>query len=584
MFYVGDYLEDATVYIMFNTFTSNDPAASSTITNFINTDVHIHKDDGLTQRNNAAGITVSVNFDGITGSHMIKIDTSDDTVAAFWVTGADYFVRVEGATVDGGTLNVVVGHFSIENRFKEVDVTSLGGSAQSLTDLKDFADAGYDPGTNKVQGVVLVDTTTTNTDMVTEPPTVAEIVDEWETQSQADPTGFHVNIKEISDTAQTANDNGADINTLLSVLSTGIADDTNNETLIEQLKLIRSLIESQRGSHTHQTMGNIFYVSPNDGAADTHANGNRGGVADPYLTIQDCIDNAVTDSNHDIVMVNADAAGGATTYTETITCDKRYMFLRGPGRDCVLTRAGDGDTVTITADGVEISGFQINTAGGAASGNSIAVASADFTKIHHCWFSDVADDAIDIDVGSNYVIRHNNITGCNQGVDINSGSGSAQGGIIEHNSIFTTTGHAIRMAGADASFGEIHHNRIWNIGDDGVFINSNCTDTIVAHNEIGNCANETIDNDGTDTVLINNITLESIPGLAWDEVISEAAHTTANTGGLLLRKIAYILGHVKINVTDADGSIAVRNLADSGDEFTGSVTDDSTTTVRTALT
>lgn len=43
------------------------------------------------------------------------------------------------------------------------DMKYLDGTAQSATDLKDFADAGYDPGTNKVQGVVLVDTTTTAT-------------------------------------------------------------------------------------------------------------------------------------------------------------------------------------------------------------------------------------------------------------------------------------------------------------------------------------------------------------------------------------------------------------------------------------
>ncbi len=47
----------------------------------------------------------------------------------------------------------------------EVDVTHMAGGVQTVTDLKDFADAGYDPGTNKVQGVVLVDTTTTNTDV-----------------------------------------------------------------------------------------------------------------------------------------------------------------------------------------------------------------------------------------------------------------------------------------------------------------------------------------------------------------------------------------------------------------------------------
>ena len=46
-----------------------------------------------------------------------------------------------------------------------VDVQALEGDAQSSADLKDFADAGYDPATNKVEGVKLVDTTTTNTDM-----------------------------------------------------------------------------------------------------------------------------------------------------------------------------------------------------------------------------------------------------------------------------------------------------------------------------------------------------------------------------------------------------------------------------------
>lgn len=41
------------------------------------------------------------------------------------------------------------------------------------------------------------------------------VVNEWETQSQADPTGFHVNVMEVGGTPQTANDNGADINAIL---------------------------------------------------------------------------------------------------------------------------------------------------------------------------------------------------------------------------------------------------------------------------------------------------------------------------------------------------------------------------------
>jgi len=112
--YFGDFPTGATVYIPFNTFSSDDPSASVTITNLVNTDVHVHKNGGTTQRNNAAGVTMSVDYDGITGNHLIALDTSDNTVAGFWVAAGEYQVRVEGTTVDGATVNAWVGAFSIE--------------------------------------------------------------------------------------------------------------------------------------------------------------------------------------------------------------------------------------------------------------------------------------------------------------------------------------------------------------------------------------------------------------------------------------------------------------------------------------
>ena len=39
--YLGNLAEDATIDVYFNTYTSNDPSASATITNFADTDVHI---------------------------------------------------------------------------------------------------------------------------------------------------------------------------------------------------------------------------------------------------------------------------------------------------------------------------------------------------------------------------------------------------------------------------------------------------------------------------------------------------------------------------------------------------------------
>jgi len=49
--------------------------------------------------------------------------------------------------------------------YPQVDLVQIGGVTQSATDLKDFADTGYDPSPHKVLGVVLTDGCTSNSDM-----------------------------------------------------------------------------------------------------------------------------------------------------------------------------------------------------------------------------------------------------------------------------------------------------------------------------------------------------------------------------------------------------------------------------------
>lgn len=61
--------------------------------------------------------------------------------------------------------NAVAYPLNVDISTLTANLTEISGNAQSAIDLKDFADDGYDPATNKVQGVVLVDTTTANTDM-----------------------------------------------------------------------------------------------------------------------------------------------------------------------------------------------------------------------------------------------------------------------------------------------------------------------------------------------------------------------------------------------------------------------------------
>ena len=116
-------------------------------------------------------------------------DISSGTLTA--ITGADgyYNLSINSAWVDTeGMLTILINDdslclpvrssFMVVNAvvydalyaadgtdYLKTDVTQILGGGQSASDLKDFADTGYDPATHKVQNVVLVDTTTTNSDM-----------------------------------------------------------------------------------------------------------------------------------------------------------------------------------------------------------------------------------------------------------------------------------------------------------------------------------------------------------------------------------------------------------------------------------
>lgn len=122
-------------------------------------DIRISKAGGaFAQSNNSTGATHDEN-----GYYGIPLDTTDtNTLGRLKVcvseSGAlpvwQEFVVMPAVVYD----SLVAGSDNLQ-----VDVTQLAGVTQSLTDLKDFADDGYDPSTNKVQGVVLTDTVTTYT-------------------------------------------------------------------------------------------------------------------------------------------------------------------------------------------------------------------------------------------------------------------------------------------------------------------------------------------------------------------------------------------------------------------------------------
>jgi len=102
------------------------------------------------------------------GFYSLALTATDlGTVGSFQVTINDTvnacpkqdITVIEEAVYDGFFAAAALGY--IANA--PVNVAQIGADTQSATDLKDFADAGYDPSTNKVQGVVLTDTLTTYT-------------------------------------------------------------------------------------------------------------------------------------------------------------------------------------------------------------------------------------------------------------------------------------------------------------------------------------------------------------------------------------------------------------------------------------
>lgn len=265
-----------------------------------------------------------------------------------------------------------------------------------------------------------------------------------------------------------------------------------------------ALIESEQGRHTWQ--GNLFYVDPVNG--DTHANGNRGGRNDPYAGIQDCHDNAIVDSNHDVIILVSGAAAGATTLTEDVTLSKRYLFIRGPGRDFIWTRSDAGDTISITADGIELSGFQLNTAG-AGSGSGIQVTDADFESIHNLWINNTRGDGINLLRSTNCVIHDNvfensGVSGSGQGVDIVGTAGSSNSNVIEDNTFIDVSGDAIQISGGTTNNTIIRRNQIEGSSGWGIDIGASSTDAVVRDNRFGNNASGSINDGGTTTILINN--------------------------------------------------------------------------------
>jgi len=232
MNYVGDFSPGETVQIWYNTFNSADPSASVTTTNLADTDIHIYKDDGLTQRTNAAGTAVDIDVDTYVGVHKLTIDTADNTVTDFYEAGHDYAVVVEGTTVYAATVNACVGTFSIANR--RVAGEMCHSSIEAYTDTTNFTLTTGEASANNdaYNGCTIIVTDqvtriqkgighisdyvgTTRAIVLHAAPLCTAFT--WAVGDSVEifATSVFANVDTVGQTLQTANDNGGDINAIL---------------------------------------------------------------------------------------------------------------------------------------------------------------------------------------------------------------------------------------------------------------------------------------------------------------------------------------------------------------------------------
>jgi hypothetical protein len=121
-----------------------------------NTDIKVWKSGATTEASKNSGGATHI----ASGRYYAVLDATDtDTLGNLEIN-----VHVAGALAVRRAFTVlpanVFDSIVLGSDKLETDVLQIGGDTQSATDLKDFADAGYDPATNKVQGLVLADAIT----------------------------------------------------------------------------------------------------------------------------------------------------------------------------------------------------------------------------------------------------------------------------------------------------------------------------------------------------------------------------------------------------------------------------------------
>jgi hypothetical protein len=289
------------------------------------------------------------------------------------------------------------------------------------------------------------------------------------------------------------------------------------------------LLESLRNKGGSSSVGNIFYWDPVNGSDD-----NSGTTPNDAKATFVAAQGLATAGNNDIVFALSTDPSGVTTVSETLSITVPTLKVRGPGYPFQLVPGSPGvDTVSISADSVEFSGFYLSTAAG-GSDNGLTLA-ADNALIKDIWIKDATANGLDLSASSRSQIDTCAVEDC-AGVGISLGAGTSLTTV--RRCIVSGNGDdGVSLTGASLSNNIFENNLIFNNGGYGIDIDTGVTRTGVRlhHTFSGNTSGATRDL-GTQTFIetpAGGASASDIADAVWDELIAD--HTSTGSAGRTLK-------------------------------------------------
>lgn len=294
---------------------------------------------------------------------------------------------------------------------------------------------------------------------------------------------------------------------------------------------IMYMLESMK-TGGHGTVGNIFYWDPTGG--NDASNGTTPATA--VATFAQAQTLAVA-GNNDIIFCLANDSAGVNTVTEVLTVSKNNLKVRGPGFNFQLKpTVTNADTITISADHVEVSGLYLETA--ATGTRDGIVITGDNTLVKDCWIANVRGNGINISSATRTRIETCAIEDCGNsgtGDGIKIGNTTTRSFIAK--CVLYSCINGASLAGTGISDNIFENNLIYANSGYGITIGSGVARTGVrsGHTFSNNTSGSTSDS-GSNTFIetpAGGASATEIADAVWDELVTD--HLAANSTGKTLR-------------------------------------------------